>query len=51
MKLELEEIANGWLVEFYNNVCNKYYKFYKTEKKAIKAMHRAIDRYHKKGEM
>jgi len=49
MKIECYSIANGYEVEFDGGWMNKYTKFYKTERQATDAMHRAIERHHKKG--
>ena len=50
MKLECYSIANGFEVVFSGGILNEYTKFYKTERQATDAMHRALERHFKKGE-
>ena len=49
MIIECWEIANGYEVKFDGGWMNRYTKFYKTERRATDAMHRAIERHHKTG--
>ena len=50
MEIRMEAISNGFEVRFETHTLNHYTAFYKTEKRALDAIHRAVDRYWRKGE-